>query len=302
VLGFDVMRWLLRFVLPLSLAASAILVGLFLATDDPAFAFDRVLQSPDQELTWVGFATFVTVMCGSSLTFVTNVADFCRYTPTRRDMQVGLLASALISAAITTFIGGYAAAATGDANPFVAAAGLTSSELVLVLLFVAVAVQTLAANITNVYTAGMSLVNSLPSLGRLRATLATAVLAVVLSAFPSFIEEAQSWITHLGNVAAPITGVVLVDYLVLQRGGIAVSALFDRHGRYWYVRGVNVAAAVAVAVGVGVYYAIADAWLKVVWGVAAAGGLFLLLVSAAGRQTVGERGHRTASPVGEPES
>ena len=43
--------------------------------------------------TWLGFATFVTVMCGSSLTLVTNVADVCRYTPTRSDMQIGLAAS-----------------------------------------------------------------------------------------------------------------------------------------------------------------------------------------------------------------
>ncbi len=35
VLGFDVLRWLLRVVLPLSLLASAVLVALFVSTDDP---------------------------------------------------------------------------------------------------------------------------------------------------------------------------------------------------------------------------------------------------------------------------
>ena len=120
----------------------------------------RVFDSPDQHLTWTGFATYVTVMCGASLTFVTNVADFCRYTPTRRDMRIGLVASALASAAVTTFVGGYAAAATGETNPFVAVADLTSSNVLLVALLVAIVVQGLAANITNVYTAGLSLVNS----------------------------------------------------------------------------------------------------------------------------------------------
>ena len=112
-LGFDVMRWLLRVVLPLSLGSAAVLVGLYLASDDPAFAVGRVFESPDQQLTWVGFATFVTVMCGASLTLVTNVADFCRYTPTRRDMRVGLIASALLSAVVTTFVGGYVARRDG---------------------------------------------------------------------------------------------------------------------------------------------------------------------------------------------
>ena len=162
LLGFDVMRWLLKIVLPLSLGAAAVLVTLFVTSDDPRYAPARVWESPDQSLTWVGFATFVTVMCGSSLTLVTNVADVCRYTPTRRDMQVGLVASALLTAVATTFVGGYVAAASGDTNPFVAAAGLTSSDVVLAGLLVAIVVQTVAANLTNVYTAGLSLVNSLP--------------------------------------------------------------------------------------------------------------------------------------------
>lgn len=276
-LGFDVMRWLLRVVLPLSLGSAAVLVGLYLASDDPAFAADRVFASPDQQLTWVGFATFVTVMCGASLTLVTNVADFCRYTPTRRDMRVGLIASALLSAVVTTFIGGYVAAATGETNPFVAAAALTTSNVLLVLLLAAIVVQTFSANLTNVYTAGMSLVNAVPRLGRLRATIAAGAIAVVLSGFPAFIEEAQAWITHLGNVAAPLTGVVLADYLLVQRMHIDVPALFHAHGRYRYVWGVNLAAVVATAFGVGVFYAVPHELAKIVWGVLAAALAYLAL-------------------------
>ena len=108
-------------------------------------------------------------MCGASLTLVANIADFCRYTPTRRDMRIGLFASAVIALAVTTFVGGYAAAATGETNPFVAVAGLTSStDACSSSSLVAIVVQGLAANITNVYTGGLSLVNSVPALGRVR--------------------------------------------------------------------------------------------------------------------------------------
>ena len=219
-------------------------------------------------------------MCGSSLTLVTNVADLCRYTPTRRDMQIGLVSSALLSAAVTTFVGGYAAAASGDTNPFVAVSRLTSNELLLVLLLAAIVVQTLAANLTNVYTAGLSLVNTAPSLGRLQATILAAVAAVTLSAFPSFIEEAQTWVTHLGNVAAPLAGVVLADYLIRKRQRIDVDALFDPDGRYRYLKGINVEALVAVACGVALYYALSHAWLKVAWGLGAGAGMYLVLVAA----------------------
>ena len=277
VLGFDVMRYVVRVVLPLSLAFTAVLVALYLTSDDPHYAVGRVFHSPDQHLTWTGFATYVTVMCGASLTLVTNVADLCRYTPTRRDLRIGLFASAVLAVAVTTFVGGYAAAATGELNPFIAVADLTRIDALLVLMLAAIVVQGIAANITNVYTAGLSLVNAVPALGRLGATLAVSVAAIALSAFPGVIEEAQTWIAHLGNVAAPLTGVVLADYLVVKRARVDVEALFDHAGRYRYVSGVNVAALLAVAAGAVVYSALPHAWLKVVWGFAAGAIVYLAL-------------------------
>jgi NCS1 nucleoside transporter family len=277
VLGFDVMRYVLRVVLPLSLALTGVLVGLYLSSDDPSYAPSYVFDSPEQHLTWTGFATFVTVACGSSLTLVANISDFCRYTPTRRDMRIGLGLSSLLAIAVTTFVGGWAAVATGDVNPFVAVADLTSNDLLLVVLAVAIVVQGLAANITNVYTGGLSLVNSAPSLGRLRATVIVAVIAVALSAFPDFVDSAQRWITHLGNVAAPLTGVVLADYLLVHRTRIDVASLFDPNGRYRYLNGVNAAAVAAVAIGVVVYYAVPQAWVKVAWGLAVGAAAYLVL-------------------------
>jgi cytosine permease len=276
-LGFDVMRWLLRIVLPLSIASAGVLLGLWLVADDPEYAVGRVLESPDQNLTWVGFATVVTVMCGSSLTLVTNIADLTRYTRSRRDMRIGLVGSTLAATATTSLIGGVYAVGSGETNPFVAASQLTSSDAVLSILLVAIVVQTFAANVTNVYTGGLSLVSSLPSLGRVLATAVVGFVSIVLSGFPALIEEAQSWITHLGNVAAPLTGVVLADYLVRQRGRLDVEALFDTAGRYRYLRGVNVEAVVAVCFAVGVYYAVPDGWLKVAWGLGAGAATYLAL-------------------------
>jgi NCS1 nucleoside transporter family len=287
VLGFDVMRWLLRVVLPISLGFVALMVALYASTDDPRFDAGRVFHSPDQHLTWVGFAGAVTLMAGSSLTLVTSVADFCRYTPTRRDVRIGLTASALAAAFVDTFIGGYAAAATGETNPFVAVAGLTSSDVVLALLLVAVVVQGISANIGNVYTAGLSLVNTVPRLGRLWATIIVAVAAVSLSAAPDVIDSAQRWIVHLGNVAAPLAAVMLVDYVVVKRRQLDVSALFDPNGPYRYLNGVNVAAFAAVGAGVGLYYALDHSWLKIAWGLGAAAAVYLvaLRLLAPGRQS-----------------
>jgi purine-cytosine permease-like protein len=267
VLGFDVMRYVVRVLLPLSLALTAILLVLYVSSDDPRYSVHRVFRSPEQDLSWTGFATYVTVMCGASLTLVTNVADVCRYTRSRRDMRVALFGSAVTSAVVTTFVGGYAAAATGESNPFVAVATLTDADVLLVLVLIAVVVQSLSANVVNVYTAGMSLVNAAPRLGRLRSSFLVAVAAIVLSGFPDFIDHAQRWIVHLGNVASPLTGVLLADVLLVKRGAIDVGALFEPHGRYRFVRGVNAAAFVAVGAAVAVYYALPHSWVKVAWGV-----------------------------------
>ncbi len=277
VLGFDVMRWLLRVVLPLSLVFVGVMLALYTSTDDPRFDVGRVFDSPDQHLTWVGFAGAVTLMAGSSLTLVTSVADFCRYTPTRRDVRIGLTASALAAALVDTFIGGYAAAATGETNPFVALADLTATKAVLALLLVAIVVQGISANIGNVYTAGLSLVNTIPVLGRLRATILVAAAAVALSAAPDVIDSAQKWIVHLGNVAAPLAAVMLVDYVVVKRRRIDVSALFDPNGPYRYLNGVNVPAILAIAAGVALYYSLSHSWLKIAWGLGAAAATYLLL-------------------------
>jgi cytosine permease len=161
-------------------------------------------------------------------------------------------------------------------------ADLTSSTVLLLVLMLAIVVQGIAANITNVYTAGLSLVNSAPVLGRIRATILVAIAAVTLSAFPDFVDHAQRWITHLGNVAAPLTGVVLADYVVRKHCRLDVQALFDPDGRYRYLNGVNVEAVLAVAGAVAVYYAVPAAWVKVVVGLAAGAGLYLLFVRAHG--------------------
>jgi cytosine permease len=166
------------------------------------------------------------------------------------------------------------------------------------LLLVTIVVQGISANIGNVYTAGLSLVNTIPWLGRLRATILVAAAAVGLSCAPDVIDSAQKWIVHLGNVAAPLAAVMLVDYVVVKRRRIEVSALFDPNGPYRYLNGVNVPAVLAIGVGVALYYSLSHSWLKIAWGIGAAAAAYLLLNRAfayAGAATVASS-QRSSSP------
>jgi NCS1 nucleoside transporter family len=277
VIGFDILRYFVRTMLPLMAVFTAALVGLFLTADDPAYTVSRVFDSPEQSLTWVGFATFLTVLWGTQLTVVTNIADFCRYTPSRPQMYVGILGGTIVGAFVAAWVGAYAAVATGSLNPFVAVAELGGNRALLALLLVALVLQTTAVNLMNLYSGGLSLVNAIPSLGRFWSTAILGAAAILLSALPEVIEDAEEWMTHLGNVATPLAGVIVADYAILKRTHLDVLALFDPIGRYRFLRGLNAAALAAVATGVLVYYLVPHSWVKAAWGFGIALAAYLAL-------------------------
>jgi cytosine/uracil/thiamine/allantoin permease len=177
-------------------------------------------------------------------------------------------------------------------------ADLTSSHVLLAILLVAIVAQGISANIGNVYTGGLALVNTIPRLGRLVATILVAAGAVALSAAPDVIDSAQRWIVHLGNVAAPLAAVMLVDYVVVKRRRIDVSGLFDPNGPYRYLNGVNLAAFVAIGIGVALYYSLSMSWLKIAWGLGGAALAYLvcLRLIAYVREPTVASSQRSSSP------
>ncbi len=278
IVGFDAMRYFVRVVMPLVLIFTGVLVALYLTTDDPAFAVDHVLDSPAQSFTWLGFATFTTVFWAGQLTVVTNIADFTRYARSRWDMSIGVLGGSTLGTYVAAWVGAYAAIAIEESNPFAAASDLTDEAILLAILLLAALISTSAVNIMNLYTGGLSLVNTAPRLGRLGATTACAAIAVGLSAIPEIINDAQEWFVHLGNVAAPLTGVVFADFVIMKRQQLNVPQLFEPKGAYHYLGGLNVAAILAVGLTVPVYYAVPDTWLKVAWGVVVGSALYLAFI------------------------
>ena len=278
VAGFDVMRYVSRVVLPLGLAFVGVMIGLYLSSDDPRFAVDRVFASPDQHLRWTPFAAWLTLIAGSTLTFLPSVADITRYTRSRRDVRIGLFASSALAMVVTTFVGAYAAAATGTTKgSFEVVTTLTGSKAILAFVLVALVIQVTSVNIGNAYNVGLSIVNTAPRLGRPFATALGASAGIALAAVPDLVTSAASWTTRLGNVAAPLAGVVIVEYLIVKRQHLNIPDLFDPRGRYRYIGGFNVAAMVSIAVGVVVYSLVPDSLVKVAWGGGGAAIAYLLL-------------------------
>ncbi len=106
----------------------------------------------------------------------------------------------------------------------------------------------------NLYTGGLSLSNLFEKPRRAWNTLLVGVVSVGLSAFPQLLDRLIPFTTALGNLFAPVAGVLLFHYLFIERMRIDVPALFDPRGIYRYWHGVNVTAIVCCFLGGGIYY------------------------------------------------
>ena len=122
------------------------------------------------------------------------------------------------------------------------------------MLLVVIALDEITINVMNLYTGGLSLSNLFEGPGRFWNTLFVGIVSTFLSAFPVLLDRLVPLTTALGNLFAPLAGVLLFHYLFVAHMRIDVPALFDPKGIYHYWHGVNVTAVVWCFLGGGVYY------------------------------------------------
>src|SRR5271154_6159278 len=201
-------------------------------------------------------AVWLNSMTASWLTMITDAADFCRYTRSRKDMWWGTMLAGFLASAFSVSLGAYGAAASlgREPNPFSLAAAVDPHWLTLLILLIVIALDETTINVMNLYTGGLSLSNLFEGPGRFWNTLFVGITATFLSAFPMLLDRLIPLTTALGNLFAPLAGVLLSHYLFVAHMQIDVPALFDAKGIYHYWHGVNVTAVVWCFLGGGIYY------------------------------------------------
>jgi len=117
-----------------------------------------------------------------------------------------------------------------------------------------IALDEITINVMNLYTGGLSLSNLFEGPGRFWNTFFVGIAATIFSAFPVLLDRLVPLTTALGNLFAPLAGVLLSHYLFVAHMRIDVPALFDAKGIYQYWHGVNVTAVVWCFLGGGIYY------------------------------------------------
>ena len=161
---------------------------------------------------------------------ITDAADFCRYTRSRADMWWGTMLAGVLATGFSVSLGAYGAAASLGRQhriPFSLAAEVHPQWITLLVLLIVIALDEITINVMNLYTGGLSLSNLFEGPGRFWNTLFVGIIATFLSAFPMLLERLVPLTTALGNLFAPLAGVLLSHYLFVARCG----SMFPRCSR-----------------------------------------------------------------------
>ncbi len=271
LIGYNWLKLISRFGLPVKVAGIIYLFWVLVHTPTASYRPSAALHFHAHLHSYLGGGYFLAAvwlnsLTGAWLTMITDAADFCRYTRSRVDMWWGTMLAGVVATAFSVSLGAYGAAASlgREPNPFSLAAAVDPKWLTLLVLLVVIALDEITINVMNLYTGGLSLSNLFEGPGRFWNTLFVGIVSTVLSAFPVLLDRLIPLTTALGNLFAPLAGVLLSHYLFIARMRIDVPALFDLKGIYHYWHGVNVTAIVWCFVGGGVYYLLPVAALPAV--------------------------------------
>ena len=262
---------------------------------------------------WAAVGAFVGVM-GTMVAYfsavVVNFGDFARFARDEKAMRLGNLTGLPLSLALFTFLslfitaGSYIVLQNGEGAPLTNPAdivGLVGSPLLTIFAAVTFVVATIGINlVANYIPPAFDLANLAPSRISFRTGgYLTAAFGFVIGALwvvtineiglPTFVDT-------LGALLAPLYGVLVAHYYVIQRRSILVADLFrmDPDARYHYHRGWNVRALVAIAVAA--VFSLAAVWVPaledvsgIAWvlGALVGGALYTAALWGYRRPTVG---------------
>lgn len=250
LIGFNAVKKITKYFLPVLFLGGIVMVFIFMTTTEVGMTWHDVWhkQGTNSVGSFIFFASLAFVQYVSG---VSSASDMARYGKTPKAAGIGLFVGNLIGFFITAFLGAYTAALAGSWNPFVVATQLTNSMLFIGIIFVAAIASMISINLSNAYTGGYSLLNSIPSLGRVRSAIVFGLVAITLSSFPALVNDAKAYISLLGGFIIPLSAVIVSDFLLIKKR-ILTGLDFERlaSGSYHY----NKVGFASVFVGMIVYF------------------------------------------------
>ncbi|WP_326239170.1 purine-cytosine permease family protein [Alkalihalophilus marmarensis] len=260
LIGFDAVKRAANYFLPFLFFGGLVMLYILVTSEVEGKNFSFLISGAERSYS---FETVTMMLFFASLAFVQYISgvsaasDMARYAKSGKHAFTGLFIGNTGGFFLTAVLGAYTAALTGEVNPYVVSSQLTDSPIFLFLILVASIASMVMINISNAYTGGYSLLNSIPSLGRVRCALLFGACAVTLSAFPALVNEAQLYISYLGVFIIPLSAVIVADFLSLKKLTFEEEdfrKLAENSYRY------NKSGLIVAALGAGIYIFIPDHW------------------------------------------
>ena len=227
---------------------------------------------------WGAIAAFFGVI-GTMIAYfsavIINFGDFARFSKSEKSMRRGNFYGLPVSLAFFTFLslfttaGAYIVLQGGEGEPLTNPAqivGLVGNVFLTIIAAITFVVATIGINlVANFIPPAYDLSNLAPQRISFRTGgyLTAALGFIVGGLWVATISQIglPMFVDTLGAILAPLYGVLVADYYIVQRRSVKVADLFsmDESGRYFYQRGWNIRA--LIAIGVAAIFSIAAVWV-----------------------------------------
>jgi NCS1 family nucleobase:cation symporter-1 len=199
-------------------------------------------------------------MVGFWATLSLNIPDFSRYAKTQRDQVLGQAIGLPTTMALYSFIGVAVTSATvviyGKSiwDP-IELLSKFDSKITLTIAMISIAIATLATNIAaNVVSPANDFAHVWPRVINFRiGGFITGIIGIIMMPWKLIADPHGyifTWLIAYSALLGAVGGILICDYFVLRRTKLSLHDLFDLHGRYRYVNGVNWVAVAALVLGV----------------------------------------------------
>ena len=242
LIGFEAVKKATKYFMPILLLGQGMMIYLLLRESNLLTSVETSSIASNNISTMLFFASLAFVQYVSG---VSSSADITRYAVSPKEGFIGLFSGNVIGFMLTAFFGAYTASLSGEWNPFVFTSNLSESYIVISIIMLAAILSMISINLSNAYTGGFSLLNSLPKLGRVKSAILFGVFGITFSLTPTFVDEAKQLISLLGGFVIPLSAVIVVDFIFNKKLNLDIDVVLPLY---------NKRAFYSIAIGMPLYF------------------------------------------------
>ncbi len=246
--GHEVWKWLER------AAVTMLIVLCLFMTYRVVFAYDigSIVRTGASRTSPMGFGLALDLVIAMPISWLPLVSDYSRFAKTTRGAFWGTWVGYFLVGSWMYLLGLITSLATGTETPDAMIIDTMGRFGLIVPAVLVVVFSTVTTTFLDIFSAAVSAQSIFSRLkGRWGVVLAGLIGTAVALVFPA--QEYENFLLLIGSVFCPLFGVVLIDYFILRKKAIDVSALSGT-GKYWYRGGFNVRAFGAWLLGFVFYH------------------------------------------------